>query len=225
MPDALLDLPPVLASRFKATLFLSCLNIVCEWFSCETSPAAALNCEAPKSPDSPKTSKANFLALPQCSSSLLFSEISNPWASFRWICSTLSEQSPPEVVPNRDTRSWNCSLTWPLFSLLKAMLRREKKGLLVLKLIRTSTLHLHRPRIASEGVKVQGMTTQEPATAWTRSGTEGTGVAAWMVLLTASAGEKTQKNHPLLKTETSPGKVVSLWLQTFVSWTTWVSRF
>lgn len=140
------------------------------------------------SPYSPTTSRVKLLGFPQSKSSPLFRAISNTRASSWLILSIFTEQSPSAICPNRDVRPWKSLLAWSLSSLLKAVLRRGKKWLPPLNLSRTSTLSFLPLRgWGARGVKEQGITTQEPTRAWTRSGTEGTGETAWTPLHKAAA--------------------------------------
>lgn len=132
---------------------------------------------------SPTTSRLKLLGFPQSNSSPLFRAISNIRESSRLILSIFTEQSPSVIRPKRDVRPWKSLLTWSLSSLLKAVLRRGNKWPPPLNLSRTSTLSFLPLRgWGARGVKEQGITTQEPTRAWTRSGTEGTGETAWTPL-------------------------------------------
>lgn len=138
--------------------------------------------------DSPTTSRLKLLGLPQSKSSPLFRAISNTCESSWLILSIFTEQSPSAIRPKRDVRPWKSLLTWSLSSLLKAVLWRGKKRPPPLNLSRTSTFSfLPLGGRGDRGVKEQGITTQEPTSAWTRSGTEGTGETVWTPLHKAAA--------------------------------------
>lgn len=146
-------------------------------------------------PHSPTTSKLSLLGFPQSKSSLFFRAISNTRESSWLILSIFTEQSPSAIRPKRDVRPWKSLLTWSLSSLLKAVLRRGNRWPPPLNLSRTSTLSFLPQRgWGAGGVKEQGITTQEPTRAWTRSGTEGTGETAWTPLHKAAAVMQNRKN-------------------------------
>lgn len=134
-------------------------------------------------PHLPTTARLKLLGFPQSKSSPLFRAISKTRESSRLILSIFTEQSPSATRPMRDVRPWKSLLTWSLSSLLKAVLRRGKKWPPPLNLSRTFTFSLLPLRgWGAAGVKEQGITTQEPTRAWTRSGTEGSGDKAWTPL-------------------------------------------
>lgn len=146
-------------------------------------------------PDSPTTSRWKLVGFPHSKSSPFFRAISNIRESSWLILSIFTEQSPSVICPKRDVRPWKSLPTWSLSSLLKAVLRRGKRWPPPLNLIRTSILSF----LPLRGwefwrVKEQGITTQEPTTAWTRSGTDGTGETAWTPLHKAAAVIENRKS-------------------------------
>lgn len=145
-------------------------------------------------PHSQIRSRLKLLGFPQSESPTVFREISNTWGSSSPILSIFTEQSPSAISPKRDALPWKSLLTWPLSWLLKAVLWRGKKGPPPLNLSRTST-HCFLPLIGwgAGGVKEQGITTQVPTRAWTRSGTEGTGETACTPLHNVAVVQKAQK--------------------------------
>ena len=152
-------------------------------------------------PHSPTTSKLSLLGCPQSKSSPFFRATSNTLESSWLILSIFTEQSPSAIRPKRDVRPWKSLLTWSLSSLLKAVLRRGNRWPPPLNLSRTSTLcFLPLLGWGAGGVKEQGITTQEPTRAWTRSGTEGTGETAWTSLHKAAAVMQNRENtHDLMQ--------------------------
>ena len=126
---------------------------------------------------SPVTSRLNLRGLPQKMSSGLFRAISNTRASSILILSIFNEQSPSGIRPKRVVRPWKSILVWCWSSLLKAVMRRGNNRWKSLKLSRMLNISFFASlwTWGAESLKEQGIITQEPTTAWIRSGTDGTG--------------------------------------------------
>jgi len=155
-------------------IFTLCIYTFSKFYS--LGPHALCGCS-----DSPRTPRRKLLGLPHSKSSPLFRAISYARESSCLTLSIFTEQSPSGVRPKRDVRPRKFKLTWFLSPLLKAVLRREKNRPPSMNRSRTSSFSFL-PLRGARGVKEQGITTQEPTSAWTWSGTEGTGESARTLL-------------------------------------------